>query len=411
MNIEIMRLLDYWLGVPLCFLFSIFEGVAKIVNPRKKTGNSARKILFIKLSELGAIILAHPLLKKVKDTYPDAELFFVTFEKNRGVFELSGQLVADRNILTIREDCLLSFLMDTVKTIRRLRQEGIDIVFDLDFFSRFTVLLAYLVKSGKRAGFYNYTFEGLYRGRLMTHKIQYNPLSHISRNYLSMIQAVSGDKKDSPELYEALNEKEIVFPSYSSRSEARERIRQKLKAAGIEGDGRIYLINPGEGVLPLREWPLDNFILLSRRLLEGNKDHLIIIGTSGATEKGEAILRAVNNLRCLSFAGQTSLDELAELFENSDALISNDCGLAHLAMLTSIKKFVIFGPESPAVFGPLGAGNYIIYSNWPCSPCLSVLNHRRSSCRDNKCLKAISPDDIYGLIRNSLKKENHNPGE
>jgi ADP-heptose:LPS heptosyltransferase len=87
-----------------------------------------------------------------------------------------------------------------------------------------------------------------------------------------------------------------------------------------------------------------------------------------------------------------------ELFLVSEALISNDCGLAHLAALTPVKKFILFGPESPDVFGPLAGECYPVYSGRDCSPCLSVFSHRSCACEDNLCLKAIKPADVYGLI-------------
>ncbi len=403
MNIEIMRYVDYWLGVPLCFLLSILNCILKIISFRSERENIPQKILFIKLSELGAIILAYPLMRRVREQYLTAELFFVTFEKNKSIFTLLGEIVADKNILTIREDSIWLFTLDTLKAIRKLRQEKIDVIFDLDFFSRFTAILAYLIKPDKRIGFHHYTFEGLYRGSLLTHKIQYNPLSHISKSYLSMSQVIIKEIKDTPELEENTGDSEITFPKYISKSETKERVYRKLKEFGIDKESKLFLLNPGEGILPLREWPLNNFILLSKWLLEDNKNYVVIIGTGGTTKKGETILRAINNLRCVDLIGQTSLEELAELFDSSVALISNDCGLAHLAMLTSIKKFIIFGPESPRVFGPLGDNNCIIYSDWPCSPCLSILNHRKSACRDNKCLKVIEPNDIYELIKKSLE--------
>lgn len=403
MNIEMMRYADYWLGVPLCFLLSSLNCILKIISFGTKRENVTQKILFIKLSELGAIILAYPLMRRVKEQYLASELFFVTFEKNRSIFTLLGEIVPAKNILTIREDSIYLFTLDTLKVIRKLRQEKIDVIFDLDFFSRFTAILAYLIKSDKRIGFHHYTFEGLYRGSLLTHKIQYNPLSHVSKNYFSMAQAIIKRNKNTPELEERLEESEITFPKYISKSETKERVRRKLKELEISEKQRVFLLNPGEGILPLREWPLNNFILLSKWLLEDNKNCVVLIGTAGAAKKGETISRAMNNLRCVNLIGQTSLEELAELFDSSAALISNDCGLAHLAMLTSTKKFIIFGPESPRVFGPLGDNNYIIYSNWPCSPCLSILNYRKSACKDNRCLQTIRPNDIYELIKKTLE--------
>ena len=397
-----MRLVDYWLGAPLCFILDGLNSLSKITNLKRKRDKAPRKIIFIKLSELGAIILAYPLLKKIKECHPAAELFFVTFERNKGIFTLLGEAIPKENILVIRENSLWLFISDSLKIIRKLRREDIDIIFDLDFFSRFTAVFAYLIKSRKRVGFYNYTFEGLYRGNLLTHKIQYNPLSHISKSYLSMSQVAIRESKDTPELEERIGGAEIILPKYISKSGIKERVCEKLKRLKIDKDARLFLVNPGEGILPLREWPLSNFVFLSNALLTDSKNYVVIVGTSGASQKGDAILKAVNDSRCVSLIGETSLEELVELFNNSCALISNDCGLAHLAMFSSIKKFIIFGPESPQVFGLIGENSHMIYSGWPCSPCLSILNHRKSSCVDNRCLKAIKPDDIFELIKESL---------
>jgi ADP-heptose:LPS heptosyltransferase len=355
------------------------------------------------LSELGSIILAYPLLKQTRVNYPAAELFFFTFKRNKDIFALLEGVIPDKNILTIRESPLFLFALDTLKALKKLRQESIDIVFDLEFFSRFSAIFAYLTGAHQKIGFYCYTFEGLYRGNFHTHKIQYNPLNHMSKTYLSLSQATKGERKDTPELERGIEDEQISFPKYVPKEQVKEKVEKKLKDLGINTGGRLFLLNPGEGVLPLREWPMENFIALSRRLLEDVNNQLIIVGTEGAAKKGEFLLRFVENSRCVNLTGQTSLEELMELFYIADALISNDCGLAHLAMLTSIKKFIIFGPEGPQVFGPLGDNNYLIYSGLPCSPCLSVLNHRNSACRDNVCLKVIRPEDVYALVQNSLK--------
>jgi len=403
MKIEIMRGIDYWLGIPVCFLLSGFDFLVKIFSFRKKIKNPPRKILFIKLSELGAIILGYPLFTRIKEECPSAELFFVTFEKSRDIFKLLKRVAPDNNVFTIRDDSPGVFILDTFRVIKRLRREKFDIVFDLDFFSRFTAILAYLAKADKRVGFYRYTFEGLYRGTLLTHKFQYNPLNHVSKTYLSLIQAVRQERKDTPESDNGIDNKEIILPEYILESKIQEAMRERLKSCGVNPGAKLFLLNPGEGLLPLREWPLDNFITLSKRLLEDKNNYIIIVGKDEAFKKGELIIKAAEASRCLNFGGKTSLEELIGLFNIAEALISNDCGLAHLAMLSPVKKFVIFGPESPQVFGPLGKNNWVIYSNWPCSPCLSVLNHRDSSCRDNKCLKAINPEDVYRLIQQTLK--------
>ena len=180
MNISLVRHIDYWVGVPLCLLLSILNIILdffKIALRKKK--NTYQNILFIKLSEMGAIVLSYPLIKSIKKLYPDAEIFFVTFARNKEIFKLFEGLVKDRNIFTIREDSAMSFVWDTFKVVFNMRREKIDMTLDLEFFSRFTAILTYLSKARKRIGFARYTFEGLYRGNLLTHNIQFNPLSHI----------------------------------------------------------------------------------------------------------------------------------------------------------------------------------------------------------------------------------------
>lgn len=400
-----MRILDYWCGVPLCFFLSISNSIYKALFFRKKQAGAVKKIAFIKLSELGAIILAYPLLKRIKEEYPQAELFFVTFKKNRDVFTLLGNVVPRGNILTINEESLPLFIFDTLKAIRRLRRERVDFIFDLEFFSRFSSILTCASGAGKSIGFYRYTFEGLYRGNFLTHRVQYNPFHHIAGTYLSLAGIIREDRKDAPESKEAIDEKSIALPGYVSGEERRSALIAKLKELGVDGGGKFFLLNPGEGALPSREWPLENFIALSQRLLERNSNYVILVGTEGAARKAEMLLKSVGDPRCVSLVGNTSLEELMELFCISRALISNDCGLVHLAMLTAIEKFIIFGPETPQVFGPLGENNRIFYANWPCSPCLSAFNHRNSACVNNLCLQEIKPADVYAAIQKSLLQE------
>jgi len=399
MSIKLMRRLDYWLGIPLCFLFTFFVHFSKLFLFKEKK-KDIKKILFIKLSEIGSIILAYPLLQCTKRRYPQSEIFFLSFKENEAILEVL-KISKDR-ILSIRKGSIKEFILDTLRMIKKLRKENIDVVFDLEFFSRFTAILSFLIKAKKRVGFYHYTFEGLYRGELLTHKIQYNPLIHISKVYLSFLQVIEKEKKNTPELEEKINEDDINLPKFAASEQEKEEMLNKLKDAGINEKAKLFLINLGEGNIPLREWPLENFISLSKMILEDDEENCIIIVGKNLSYKVKEFCKKFSEKRVINLAGKTTLKELLTLFEISEALICCDCGLAHLASLTSVKKFVIFGPESPLVFSPLGENAYIIYSNLPCSPCLSVLNHRCSACKDNKCLKVIKPEEVYRVVKSAV---------
>jgi len=399
-RIAFARKADYLAGSFLCLLASGLSFILKLFSPAGKGSAAVRKVLFVKFTELGAIILAYPLMKQVKDRYPSADLFFVTFKRNKDVFSVLGGIIPPGNILVIRETTA-GFFLDAFSAIRRLRREKIDIVFDLEFFSRFSAVFSFLTGAKKISGFYRYCLEGLYRGSFITHKMQYNPFLHIAKNYLSFGFAVLRDEKTSPCLEQKIDSGMLVFPRYHSKDGTKQGLLMKLKDSCpgfTEGESRIFIINPGEGTLPLREWPVENFICLAEFILEDERNYIVIAGTGAASSRAGIILKRVNSPRCLDMVSRTSVEELMELFLVSEALISNDCGLAHLAALTPVKKFILFGPESPDVFGPLAGECYPLYSGWDCSPCLSVFSHRSCACEDNLCLKAIKPADVYCLI-------------
>jgi ADP-heptose:LPS heptosyltransferase len=399
-RIAFARKADYLAGSFLCLLASGLSFILKLFSPAGKGSAAVRKVLFVKFSELGAIILAYPLMKQVKDRYPSADLFFVTFNRNKEVFPALGGIIPPGNIMVIRETTA-GFFLDVFSAVKRLRREKIDIVFDLEFFSKFSAVFSFLTGAKKIAGFYRYCLEGLYRGSFITHKMQYNPFLHIAKNYLSFGLAVLQDEKNSPRLEQKIDSGMLVFPEYQSKDRVKQGLLMKLKDSCpgcIDGRSRIFIINPGEGTLPLREWPVENFIFLAELILKDDRNYIVIAGTEAANSKARIILDKISSPRCLNLVSRTSVAELMELFLVSEALISNDCGLAHLAALTPVKKFILFGPESPDVFGPLAGECYPVYSGRDCSPCLSVFSHRSCACEDNLCLKAIKPADVYGLI-------------
>lgn len=403
MNIRLMRWVDYWLGVPLCFLLTGIRHILKFFVFQKEDNANIQKLLFIKLSELGSIILAYPLLRKVKEEYPKAEIFFLTFAKNKVLFDILD-ITASCNVLAIRENSVFTFIVDTLKVIVRARKEKIDIVFDLELFSRFAALLSYLTAAPKRVGFYQYHIEGLYRGELLTHKVQYNPLLHISKSYLSLWQAAQGPEAILPSLAREITNKEVNLPRLSLSDKLKADIWTKLKKLdpNISSEDRLVIFSPNGGRMPLREWPLESFIALAKRLLEDQKNYILIVGMDMPAQKVRLMRNSLQQERCLDLTNKTSIPEVLGLCNIAQALVVNDSGLAHLAALTAIKQLVLFGPESPHIYSPLGDNIWIVYSNLPCSPCLSALNHRRSACKDNKCLQMIKPDEVYKIIKGQL---------
>jgi ADP-heptose:LPS heptosyltransferase len=395
-----MRRADSAFGIPLCFLLTFVRKTAALFACRNKVSGPVCRILLIKLSEMGAITLTFPLISFLKKEYPGAEISFLVFEKNASAMKPLKNAVDPKNVYPVKDDSFWAFIASSVSALVRIRRRRFDLVLDLEFFSRCTSVMAYLAGGKKSVGFYRYNYEGLYRGDLLTHKVQYNPLMHCSRSYLTLGKAAKLDSMERPSVPEPISDEEMVFPRLDPQSGAIERMRARLNSLGVPLEN-LFLIHPGDGLLPIREWPIENFIGLARRILQDPRNTVVIVGRDYLTGKDVIMQEALKHPRCINMVDKTDFEELIALFHTARTMATNDCGLPHLASHTPIKRVVIFGPESPAIFAPVGKETRIVYSNYPCSPCLSALNHRESSCCDNLCLKRISLDEVYEAVMSS----------
>jgi ADP-heptose:LPS heptosyltransferase len=166
---------------------------------------------------------------------------------------------------------------------------------------------------------------------------------------------------------------------------------------------RIVLVYPGGGLLPIRAWPLEYFV----RLVDGltRNGHAVgLIGLRRDKDTAGRILAKCDNVNCVDLTGYTrTIRELISLFHLSPLLVTNDGGPGNFASLTPIRSIILFGPETPALYGPLGGRAAIFHVPLSCSPCLTAYNHRSSPCDGNNvCLKAIHPETVLRKALDTL---------
>jgi ADP-heptose:LPS heptosyltransferase len=403
MKADFMRFIDRRLGVPICFALSCVHVLRKIFGKPSLIKNP-RKFLFIELSEMGSILLAYPLLKKTKEFFPDAELYFLTFKKNRQAVDIL-EIIPEQNVMTIDSRNFFGFLLTTASTLWKLGRKKISVALDMELFGRFTAILSYLSGAKNRVGYFRYYNEGLYRGNFQTHKVAFNPHLHMVHNLLNLIYAVTSPSEDVPLSKVQVTDKDIVLPKSRIAEKARMNILKKLEAENenIAKAKKIILLNPNASdIVPLRRWPLENYTELAKLLLKHEGVYIVITGVESERKDIDLICGAASPEKCINFAGKTTFFELIDLYNIADALITNDSGPVHFSSMTDIKTFAIFGPETPKLYGPLGKNCRVFYSNYACSPCVSAFNHRKSPCNDNKCLKAISVIEVYNEVKQLL---------
>lgn len=402
MKVDTMRTVDRWLGIPLTFLLTQIIRLQEAL--RGPVAKRPQRLLFIELSEMGSTILADPALRKARQQL-GAELFFVIFACNRASLDLTGTIPPE-NVFTLRENNLFTLAYDTLRFLRWTRQRQIDTVIDLELFSRFTALLTGISGAVNRVGFYRFCNEGLYRGELLTHRVAYNPHQHIAKNFIALVNSLLAATPELPYCKQPISDAEIVLPRVNFAPAELDKMHARVAAqypAYQPGQHRLVLINPNASeMLPQRRWLPERYVDLMQRILHAAPDVLVLItGAPAEHAEAEQQRQAVQNSRCLNFAGAVTLAELPLLYSIALLMVTNDSGPGHFSSITPLPTFVLFGPETPNLYGSLG-NSTPLWAGLACSPCVSAANHRKTPCTDNKCLQAITVEQVFTAVESLL---------
>lgn len=383
MNMKHMKQLDHYAGIPLCLLLDLFHKISAIF-PAKKSITPPRKILLMKFFGMGSILLASPMLRGLRERYPDAEIGFLTFASNRSIVE---RLHLVDHIYSLSTASLTGFALDVVRQLWRIRRDGYDVTIDLEFFSKFSTIMTYLSGSGVRIGYF---LRQLWRGDLLTEQIYYNHYRHITEVIAALVAPLDVRITDHT----------IQRPAFSDGERAR--ATDLLASCGIGADDLVIGFNVNVSDLSLeRRWPKENFQQLATLILRELDARLLFIGGGGeAGYVAEVLAPFSGNHRVINLSGQTSLGELMAVMTRFSLLITNDSGPLHLAAALNVPTVSFFGPETPVLYGPKGEDALVFHEALYCSPCLNVFNVKTAPCAGkNLCLQAISVSAVFDGIR------------
>lgn len=403
MNVDLMRKIDHHLGIPLTFVSTYLLKLAHWITRKRPT--APKNILFVELSEMGSTIIADPAMKRAQKRF-NANLFFVIFSKNKPSLDLLNT-IPQENIFTLCEDNLLTLMRDAVRYLFWCRKNKIDTAIDLELFSRVSALLTGFSGANNRVGYHNFHGEGLYRGEMLTHKVTYNPHIHIAKNFIALIHALEAKTEEVPYSKVLITDHDIQLDQVTFNTEEKAFVYDKIQTcfpAFKKEQYQLILMNPNASdLLPQRRWPKENFIALMQAVLTRYENAIILItGAPNEHDEAEALRLQVGHERCVNFAGQLKLLEMPILYTVSRLMVTNDSGPGHFSSITPLKTFVLFGPETPKLYGSLG-NSTPLFAGLACSPCVSAANHRKTPCTEPVCMDAITVDQVLKQIEIELK--------
>ena len=311
------------------------------------------KVLVIRFSSIGDIVLTTPVVRCLKTQRPDIELHYVTKASYR--FLIADNPYIDK--IHVLEESLWGL-------IGKLRQEKFDVVIDLHNNLRTLQLKTAL-------GVESYSFNKLNweKWLFVNLKVKAMPNVHIVDRYLDATRKL-GVVNDDRGLDYFIPYKDIIEPDW-------------LPITHQNG----YVAYAIGGQHETKKLPLERMIELCQKI----NYPIVLLGGKEDAENGEAIERALGKERVYNACGKCNFNQSASLVQQSKLVFSHDTGLMHVAAAFKKKVYSIWGNTVPEFGMYPYQTNFVILENrqLDCRPC-SKIGNKRCPKGHFKCMNELS---------------------
>lgn len=317
------------------------------------------KILVIQTAFIGDAVLTLPMLKRLKDLYPDSTIDVVTTPAASGIFRANPYTYKVYSYDKKGKDRSLARL---VKFAGEIKREGYTRIYSPHRSFR-TSMLVLLSGVKETYGFSNASFHQVYKNVVF-----YNSVHHEVQRNLELIDggALPSDWRILPEIV-ASREEKIKVSEFLGRIDGPDRIDGALDAKSARMVN-YAAVAPGS-VWMTKRYPKEKFLEVINYLLSRSFKVLIIGGKDDAEYCAE--IAAAYSENVISSAGEFSIVETTELLRYCRVLVSNDSAPAHFGMCADIPVVTIYC-STVADFGfyPYNEnGTYVSYDDLACKPC------------------------------------------
>ncbi|WP_207260925.1 lipopolysaccharide heptosyltransferase II [Desulfovibrio sp. Huiquan2017] len=330
---------------------------------------------------LGDAVLTLPLLRALKDRFPDADIHFFVRTGVESVFMAQPEIARVR---PFAKRGAQKSLNAAVRLGWELGKDGFDLWISAHTSLR-SALVAGATGIGRRIGYNRPWFNRLAYTETVDRR--FDELAEIER-LMELVRPL-GIIGPAPRA-------ELVLPEGASRASA-----HFWEAFCL--DRPVLGIHPGS-TWPTKCWPEEYFSQIVARAVDAGAHVLVFAGPGEEPVAARVIDGARTDLsRVTNLAGQLSLPELAAYFGRLDACLTNDSGPMHLAWAQDVPLVALFGPTVEALgFFPRGDNSTVLeVDGLPCRPCGL---HGPKKCPEGhfKCMRDLTPDRVWAELERKL---------
>lgn len=327
------------------------------------------RILLVRFSSIGDILLTTPLIRALRARHPGARIDALT----KSGF---APLLADNPRL---DSVLAAAPGESLASLAgRVRASGYTHHLDLH--------------GSLRSGLLRVLLPGRWHG-YSKHRVARALLIRTRKNHYP-----AGTPPVPERYFEAASGLDVTpdtgGPEFFLAGGARAEASAWLAAAGVTPDREIVALAPGAAHLTKR-WPVERWTALATALAAAGRTVLLVGGPEDVTT-ATAVANAVPGV--LNAAGQFGLQGTGALLRRSSALVSGDTGVMHMATGVGTPVVALFGPTVEAFgFFPYHAHARVVQHDLPCRPC-SRMGGPACPLGHHDCLRGIGADEVHAAL-------------
>jgi heptosyltransferase-2 len=348
-----------------------------------------KKILIIRLSSLGDIVLTTPVIAALKAKFPDSELFFLTKARYADLLRNDPRITSLVEFDPAKRHKGVSGLM---RLISQLRSYDLDPLIDLHANLR-SFLIRHLVKSRVKL---KYRKRRLPRWSMVHLKFLKSEAVRTVDSYLEPLKKLGVDSAEiDPQMF--VSREDLEFSS------------DFLLERRVGKDDIVVGVHPG-AKWETKRWDAEKFAWVCRSLAEKPGHKIMLLGDAQEAELVERVGWNVPSDGLVRAVG-LPLGKVMSLIRRCDCLITNDSGPMHIASALRVPVVAIFGPTHPKLgFAPVGSPHEVLCANVKCSPC-SLHGEKKCSKKSRFCMDLIEPEMVMEAVQNLLQQNESIPKE
>jgi lipopolysaccharide heptosyltransferase II len=354
----------------------------------------AENILILSMTRMGDMIQTTPLIKGLKEKYPNSKITLLVTSDFASAVPLipnvDDSIVLDFKQFIINKDWedqswikVFRYLEESLEDIKR---RNYDLLVNLSH-SKFSALMVGYLSIKNVIGFHCNEFGDRMTGHPW---MQYFGVEVFNRIYneFNLVEIFSGSAG--------------VDVKGRSIEVVRPQIQSSLDAFLPQQDEDVLIGFQVGSSLEGRRWSAQSFANLADMLIENANARIVIFGVQSESEVAEEVIsRTKNKDQISNLAGKTNLSELGLLLEKCEYLVTNDTGTMHLAAAMGTKIVALFFAHAhPYETAPFSPGHIIFQAGISCAPCSYGVH-----CNNIVCVDKVRPQHLSSAIENHIKTQ------